>query len=368
MGTHADTFNKLEDLTDLEFAVLLCLIAKEHCLIDTPADTLDDLANELVLISQEIFGLSHAVIDCTPDTTVDEFFNAISQLGKQERLSHVSHAEGDSSRYTDFPRRGSGGDSNRAYPSNVDDRRIANIIIAKHFDRISQSVQIQALEMLRSRRVYTKTAMYKAPNHFIFIPLLSSETRELSSRLNNHLNEHISISHYHDPSAGLVNLEGDGSMADDRGSLSSVIRNPSFLVPFTDKTESPLILEENIVFLQKLTHDVTVSTEVYCYLENVVNFLRFNRAVFCGVTSPATRQFHKLVKCLAPLHGIDYVPPSLIALAAKKIYRHRISVARPQDDRSMMYGSNLNAIEAILSDATPESIIEDVLAEVEAPL
>lgn len=84
-------------------------------------------------------------------------------------------------------------------------------------------------------------------------------------------------------------------------------------------------------------------------------------------------QFHHQVltvvdRCLAPLHGVDYVPPSLVALATTKIYRHRISVARPQDDRSMMYGSDINAVETILSDATPESIIEDVLAEVEAPL
>lgn len=57
-----------------------------------------------------------------------------------------------------------------------------------------------------------------------------------------------------------------------------------------------------------------------------------------------------------------------MALAAKKIYRHRITVAKPQEDRSMMYGSDINAVEKILLSATPESIVEDVLAEVEAPL
>lgn len=50
MSIPAGIVNKVEDLTDLEFAVLLCLIAKEHCLIDTPASTLDDLANELILV------------------------------------------------------------------------------------------------------------------------------------------------------------------------------------------------------------------------------------------------------------------------------------------------------------------------------
>ncbi|KAM5483457.1 hypothetical protein McanCB56680_003029 [Microsporum canis] len=365
MSIPAGLVNKVEDLTDLEFAVLLCLIAKEHCLIDTPASTLDDLANELILISRDIFGLSHAVIDCTNDTSEDEFYRGILQCYEQETLSHVPRTRECSSKNLEAPQRTCTDTFTRSHGRG----RVVNIIIAKNFDRISQSIQIQTLEILRSRRVCIKSAMYNAPNDFIFIPILSSSTQELSSRLNNHLNEHIFVSHYHDPSIGLVNLEGDdSSLADERGSLSSVLRKSSSSGHLANKVETPLILEENIDFLRTLTHDVTISTEVYCYLENIINFLRFNRAVFSGITAPATRQFHKIVKCLAPLHGVDYVPPSLVALATTKIYRHRISVARPQDDRSMMYGSDINAVETILSDATPESIIEDVLAEVEAPL
>ncbi|GBF60652.1 hypothetical protein TMEN_3105 [Trichophyton mentagrophytes] len=314
MDTRADIIKKIEDLTDLEFAILLCLVAKESCLIDTPSSTLDDLVKELILTN----GASHR-------------------------------------NYTDVSARGNGRNET------------VNVIIARNYDHISQSIQVQTLEMLRTRRVHTKTATYSLPNNFIFIPILSSEARQLSSRLNNHLNEYISISHYHDPSVGLVNLEGDGSsLVDERGSPSSAAWNSSYTAKLTEKTA--VILEEDIDYLRGLIPSVTVSTEVYCYAENIINFLRFNRAVFCGITAPATRQFHKIVKCLASLHGVDYVPPSLVALAAKKIYRHRITVAKPQQDRSMMYGSDINAVEKILSSVTPESIVEDVLAEVEAPL
>ncbi|KAM5430368.1 hypothetical protein McaMca56_005775 [Microsporum canis] len=194
MSIPAGLVNKVEDLTDLEFAVLLCLIAKEHCLIDTPASTLDDLANELILNLE------------APQRTCTDTFTR-------------SHGRG----------------------------RVVNIIIAKNFDRISQSIQIQTLEILRSRRVCIKSAMYNAPNDFIFIPILSSSTQELSSRLNNHLNEHIFVSHYHDPSIGLVNLEGDdSSLADERGSLSSVLRKSSSSGHLANKVETPLILEEDI--------------------------------------------------------------------------------------------------------------------------
>jgi hypothetical protein len=44
--------NKIQDLSDLELAALLCLTAQEHCIVDTEPDSLDDLVHELRLVSQ----------------------------------------------------------------------------------------------------------------------------------------------------------------------------------------------------------------------------------------------------------------------------------------------------------------------------
>lgn len=42
--------DNVHDLSDLELAALICLIAQEHCIIDTEPDALDDLVEELVLV------------------------------------------------------------------------------------------------------------------------------------------------------------------------------------------------------------------------------------------------------------------------------------------------------------------------------
>lgn len=47
--------NKLEDLSDLEVAVLLCLVAQENCLIDTESEAIDQLVNELTTVHFAIF-------------------------------------------------------------------------------------------------------------------------------------------------------------------------------------------------------------------------------------------------------------------------------------------------------------------------
>jgi hypothetical protein len=39
--------DKVHDLRDLELAVLICLIAQEHCIIDTEPDAIDELSQEL---------------------------------------------------------------------------------------------------------------------------------------------------------------------------------------------------------------------------------------------------------------------------------------------------------------------------------
>ncbi|KAL8803325.1 MAG: hypothetical protein Q9200_006266 [Gallowayella weberi] len=93
-----------------------------------------------------------------------------------------------------------------------------------------------------------------------------------------------------------------------------------------------------------------------------------HRAVDGGINTRPTKYFRNLVTCLAPLHGIDYVTPSLVAIAARKIYPHRIILTIPERDRSLQYGSDLAAVTAALQGVTPESVIEDVLAAVETPL
>lgn len=71
---------------------------------------------------------------------------------------------------------------------------------------------------------------------------------------------------------------------------------------------------------------------------------------------------------MAPLHGLDYISPSLVALAARKIYPHRIAITAPENERSMQWGSNLEAVKIVLDGVTEEGVIEDVLESVEAPL
>ena len=111
-----------------------------------------------------------------------------------------------------------------------------------------------------------------------------------------------------------------------------------------------------------------IDVDVLRYQMNVVSFLRMHRAVGGGISPTATRHFTQLMRLLAPIHRLDFVTPALVGLAARKIYLHRISIVPPETERSMQWGSDLKAVQALLDGVGPEDVIEDVLGMVTAPV
>ncbi|CAG8956603.1 hypothetical protein HYFRA_00011914 [Hymenoscyphus fraxineus] len=324
---------KIHDLSDLELAALICLVTKEHCIIDTEPDALDELVDELELVAAKVFGLSHAVIDCSEHTTLDDFAHAILSVDENPTRSNSPVlARRDSRQDSYFLHAPTFQPITRSPVSEGfgDNKSIANVIIAKNLDEAPKQVQIQALELMRTKRIYTRTNVQNAPKRFLFIALLAGGQ---GPRLTKHLNDHMFISHFHDPEDGFPNLE---ERFDDGNSNSSVVKKS----PSLDAGSFlwPTITAEDIERLSELSENATVTVEV--------------------------------LACLAPLHNLAFATPSLIALATRKIYPHRIHIVRPERERSMQWGSDVDAVAALLEGIGPEDVIEDVLGNsgAEAPL
>jgi len=92
------------------------------------------------------------------------------------------------------------------------------VIIAKNLDEAPKQVQIQALELLRTKRIYTRTSVHSIPKTFLFIALLAGGE---GPRLTKHLNEYMFISHFHNPGEGFPNTEDSFNDGD---SISSVVK------------------------------------------------------------------------------------------------------------------------------------------------
>ncbi|TAQ89613.1 hypothetical protein B7494_g2071 [Chlorociboria aeruginascens] len=356
---------KIHELSDVELAALICLVAEEHCIIDTDPDVLDDLVLELELVAAKVFGLSHAVIDCSENTTLDDFAHSILTVehSPSRSASPLITRQDSGSYFLPTPSFHPISSRSPITDNFPDSKSIANVIIAKNLDEAPVQMQIQALELMRSKRLYTKSSVQNAPKRFLFIALLAGGE---GPRLTKHLNEHMFISHFHDPEDGFPNLDEKFS---DEDSISSVVKkSPPIEQP--DPMFWPRISVREIELLTQKSNQTTITVELQQYVHNIVSFLRLHRAVAGGISAIGTKHLGKLAKCLAPLHGLEYVTPSLVALAARKIYLHRIRIVEPENERSMQWGSDVEAIKELLEGIGPADVIEDVLggSGAEAPL
>lgn len=248
--------------------------------------------------------------------------------------------------------------------SQQDDRNIANVVLITGLSSASDNIQIQALELLRTKRMFTHTAVHTAPKTFLLVVLTSSS----EPLLNHHLRDHVFISHYHSQEDGFANLEEASEwIEDDRASVSSVIHRPP--TPNSSDLGPPhSFTQQEIRQLAELSGNISFTAEIKAYSQNIITFLRLHRAVGSGVSPRATQHLDNLVKYLAVIHGQTYVSPSLVALAVRKIYTHRVIITKPEAERSIQYGSDLKAVSAILQGFTSERVIEEVLQSVEAPI
>ncbi|KAH6611327.1 hypothetical protein Trco_001347 [Trichoderma cornu-damae] len=405
-----DLLEKVHSLSDLELAVLLCLINREHVLISTPLAAIDDLVQELQLVATKTFGLKPVVVDCHPSTTLEDFASALLLQPQQPPATAppppaasppppISPLNTTGTSVSPFGR----ADSYFALSSHSNHRsstplgpltpfppsaQIAHFVVAKNLDRAPRVVQIQALELLRTRRIFTRTSVQAAPKQFVFIPVLGAASGG-QARVTPHLNDFFSIAHWHSPEDGYVNLdesEGRANGDDETASTESVVKRAS-----DDTTPSTALISDvvswpnlascacfalgiltgslqEISLLAKRGQQVQIDVDILRYQMNVVSFLRMHRAVAGGITPAATKHLHQLVRSLAPLHKLDFVTPALVGLAVRKVYLHRIRITEPEKERSMQWGSQLEAVEALLEDVGPEEVIEDVLEMVTAPL
>jgi hypothetical protein len=368
-------------------------------------------------VATETFNLKSAVVSLTPDTTLDDFAASIllhsaasrsssplrSRTPVQESYFHsqlrpTSHNSHHRAGISPLSQLSPG--SNTTTGQQQQAPQIANVILAHDLDKAPKVVQIQALELLRTRRIYTRTSVHTAPKQFLLIAVLGAASGG-EARVTDHLNDFFYLAHWHDPLDGFAHLEEqDRDLTEDEAqseqqagrdgdsdSDASVVYRPSrtntphreMFTPSPGKAPAnvheniggadALISEADITTLSLASRTVNVDVDILRYQMNLISFLRIHYAVVGGISPLATKHFDVLVRSMAVLHGLDYVTPALVVLALRKIYLHRIRIVRdPSKERSVQWGSEVAAIEQLLEGVGPEEVMEEVVELVDAPV
>lgn len=335
--------DKIGLLDNLTRTILASFISEQHCVFYSDELSSSELGEYLSERCIQTFDVQVAHVECSAHTSIDDFNESLlvgrSDAAHEKQANqalNTSSSDDDASQYRSRSARlddiGRVGNGNK-----LDERRIADIVIAQNLDLASAPVQLQALELIRTKRVFTRTAMHTASKQMLFVAVTSRP----GARLHHHLNDLFATSH---------------------------VQHQSGFDRMMSKSATITINNADLEALQNTYRHVHVSPEILSYLHHIIVFMRMSRYIAGGVTPAATRFLKTTSRALAVLDGVDFVAPNIVMQAAREVYTHRVILATPKTERSVQWGSDAEAVEAILEGVTVEDAIEDVLASIEPPL
>lgn len=330
-----DYVSVVSDLSSTSLALVSSLVGANHFLVQAAPKDVAAAVRDLQDTASDTLGLACANVICTALTNPADFAEHV--LVREERDV-----------------------------SGLDSARIANVVLAVGLDKASRDVQILALETMRAKRMTTKHGLHLTPKHFCLVAVCESSDGSWPEFKTKHLNDRFWMSHAYQRDGegedGSLRsaAEDDGSnMASNASTRSVVRRAPGLLAPLSETA-----VEE----MQKKVSFVNATAEMRRYEHNIVTFMRLHRAVAGGISAISPRHIGHLTKVLAVMNDVDYVTPSLVSLAARKVLSHRIVLATPDNERSMQWGSDREAVKAALEGVTADTIVEDIVLTVPAPL
>jgi hypothetical protein len=137
-----------------------------------------------------VFGLKYAVLSAEDLDYIDVFGDAILEQYEEpsEESKPMVSAEGDivsslGSKLANVSVRAASLASSN--DMRLDTRKVVNVLIMKDFNLACHDVQIQTMELVRRRRIFSRTTVHAVSEVFLMLGLVSTSTKDVM--LNKHL-------------------------------------------------------------------------------------------------------------------------------------------------------------------------------------
>lgn len=149
-----------------------------------------------------------------------------------------------------------------------------------------------------------------------------------------------------------------------QNALNAVAAANATGLPVSSPALQPSYFEE----FRKRAEKITIVPDIRQYIQDTVLFVRNHRLVAKGVSPKASKDLEFLVRLLCVLHDYDFATPSLVAVAARKLFPFRIEICNPKDEPSLKYGGDIKIVTQWMKKWDTELVVEDVINVVPPPL
>ena len=114
--------------------------------------------------------------------------------------------------------------------------------------------------------------------------------------------------------------------------------------------------------------NVTISPEMKRYIYDIIIHVRCHRCVKNGFPTRAIKDLELLCQCLCLIFDRNYVIPTIVKLACRKLIPFKIQMVDPSLEPTLQYGSDIDLVAEMMKRMTPKMVVEDVLRKVGPPL
>lgn len=220
------------------------------------------------------------------------------------------------------------------------------VLVIRGLEKTSTKCQVALLEILRAIEKCLKRS-----DLFMVIAVIENiEGSELC--LYKYLQEKFWFRQPH-----LIDYNRENTVFSDMESTSSSL---SMLL-------EPTLLE-SLLSQKDAVGSVKMVPEIRRYALDIVIFLRNHRIVTNGIPTRFIDEFELLVKCLAVVNNYPFVTPLMVQLAARKFFPLKINICDYHAEPTLNWGSDVRLVKSMMDRWNADLVVEDVLANVRAPV
>lgn len=179
------------------------------------------------------------------------------------------------------------------------------------------------------------------------------------------------------PEPNLVSLKSTSMVL--LGSYDQLIRPLRQLVLFREDIDlsldtrmlalpSKIGFQDQLARMREKLPTVTMIPEIARYVQDIMVFIRTNRLVKSGVSPRVSKDLELFARSLCVLRDQEYVTPSIISTAARKMLPLKIELETPSKEPSLQWGGDLEVAKIWFSNWNTELLIESILETVPPPL
>lgn len=120
--------------------------------------------------------------------------------------------------------------------------------------------------------------------------------------------------------------------------------------------------------LRTKDREVVIVPEIRRYMYDIIIHIRCHRCVSTGFPTRSIADIELLSRCLCLLFDREFVIPTIVKLACRKLVPFKITMVEPELEPTLQYGSDQELVKELMARMTPKMVLEDVLRKVAPPL